>query len=214
MRSLHSPRRPAVLALAAAVAALLVSGCTEEADAPADPITPTATNEGVPTASPFPTGTGAPSGSPTGTATTPTTEGTPTAQATTTPAESSGEATAEDAVAVLDRYFSAIGTGDYETAYSLWRNDGEASGQTFEEFVAGFDVTASVSWDIGEPGRIEPGAGQRYIEIPVSITARTSDGESQRFEGTYVLHHTADIPGATEEQLLWRIDSADVSRAE
>jgi len=214
MRSLHSPRRLAVLALAATAAALLVSGCAEEADAPVDPVTPTATNEGVPTASPFPTGTGAPSGSPTRTATTPTTEGTPTAQATTTPGESSGEATAEDAVAVLDRYFSAIGTGDYETAYSLWRNDGEASGQTFEEFVAGFDLTASVSWDIGEPGRIEPGAGQRYIEIPVSITARTSDGESQRFEGTYVLHHTADIPGATEEQLLWRIDSADVSEAE
>lgn len=215
MTILPASRRPVFLALASVLAAaLLLGGCNGEEDGPIVPVTPIATDEGaVPTATPFPTGTGAPSGNPTG-ANTPTPGATATVEVATTSGESSGEATAEDAVAVLDRYFSAIGTGDYETAYSLWRNDGEASGQTFEEFAAGFDATASVSWDIGEPGRIDPGAGQRYIEIPVSITARTSDGESQRFEGAYVLHHTADIPGATEEQLLWRIDSADVSEAE
>lgn len=185
--------------------ALLLSGCSADEDTPAATTTATATSDTVPTASPFPTGTGAPT---TGTATP---EGTPTTEAT---PDGMGEQTAEGAVAVLDQYFSAIGTGDYETAYSLWRNEGEASGQTYEEFVAGFDATASVSWDIGEPGRIDAGAGQRYIEIPVRITARTTDGESQRFEGAYVLHHTADVPGATAEQRLWRIDSAEVSEAE
>src|SRR5690606_533789 len=102
----------------------------------------------------------------------------------------------------------------YETAYGLWRNDGEASGQTYDEFVEGFAETASISWEIGEPGRIDAGAGQRYIEIPVRITARTTSGESQRFEGTYVLHHTAAIDGATPEQLLWRLHSAEVTEAE
>jgi hypothetical protein len=196
-----------IAASGATVAALLLAGCTSDEDPTATP-TATATSDGsVPTATPFPTGTGAPT-SPTATS-----EVSPTTDA--TPGEGeSGEPTAEDAVAVLDRYFSAIGTGDYETAYNLWRNEGEASGQTFEEFVTGFEETASITWEIGEPGRIDPGAGQRYIEIPVRIVARTTGGDSQQFEGTYVLHHTADIEGATPEQRVWHINSAEVEAVE
>ena len=124
-----------------------------------------------------------------------------------------GEPTADDAVDVLDAYFSAIATGDFETAYVLWSHDGEASGQAFEEFAAGFAATASVTWEVREPGRIDPGAGQRYIEIPVTVTAVTTDGETQHFEGTYVLHHTGDIEGATAEQRVWRIQPSDSARS-
>ncbi len=205
-------RRHLVRALAAPAAlALLLAGCSSE-DEPTATATTTPTAEAtVPTATPFPTGTGAPSETGTAAAT-PT--ATPEGSETTSPGDEFTEPTAEDAVAVLDRYFAAIGTGDYETAYSLWRNEGEASGQTYEEFVEGFAETASISWEIGEPGRIDPGAGQRYIEIPVTITARTTDGSTQRFEGSYVLHHTANVPGATPEQLLWHINSADVSEVD
>ena len=186
-----------------AIAALLLVGCGGE-DGDATPtVTATATDTGVPTATPFPTGTGAPS--------TATPEGTPVAEPTEAVA---GEQTAEDAVAVLDAYFSAIGTSDYETAYQLWRHDGEASGQTYDEFVEGFAEAASISWEIGEPGRIDAGAGQRYIEIPVRIVARTTGGAEQVFQGTYVLHHTADIEGATAEQRTWHIDSAAVEAVE
>ena len=211
-------RRPLFAAATAAAAlAIVLTGCSS-ADEPT--VTSTPTSEGtVATATPFPTGTGAPgetgtatpTATPTGTSTA-TSTATAGASETPTPGEGYTEPTAEDAVAVLDQYFTAIGTGDYETAYGLWRNEGEASGQTYDEFVAGFDKTASISWDIGEPGRIDAGAGQRYIEIPVTITARTTDGETQHFEGSYVLHHTANIPGATSEQLQWRIDSADMTQ--
>ena len=157
----------------------------------------------MPTATPYSTGTGTPSSS------TAPPEASPTVET-----SSSGEPTADDAVAVLDRYFSSIGTGTYETAYTLWRNEGEASGQTYEEFASGFGETASISWEIGDPGAIDAGAGQRFIEIPVRIVARTTEGASQHFEGMYVLHHTARIEGATPEQRLWRIHSAKVDVVE
>ena len=186
-----------------AIAALLLVGCGDEDGGGPPTVTATATDTGVATATPFPTGTSAPSTAmPEGTAT-----GEPTGTA-------AGEQTAADAVAVLDAYFSAIGTGDYTAAYQLWRNGGEASGQTYAEFVEGFAETASISWEIGEPGRIDAGAGQRYIEIPVRVVARTTAGEEQAFEGTYVLHHTANIDGATAEQLTWHINSADVVEVE
>lgn len=189
------------LVTGSAIAALLLAGCGgEDGDATA---TSTATDTAVPTATPFPTGTGAPS--------TVTPDGTATGEPNGTP---EGEQTAEDAVAVLDAYFSAIGTSDYETAYQLWRDGGEASGQSYDEFVEGFAETASISWEIGEPGRIDAGAGQRYIEIPVRIVARTTAGAEQTFEGAYVLHHTADIDGATAEQRTWHINSADVVEVE
>ena len=200
--SVHAPLSRLIVT-GSAIAALLLVGCGDEDGGGPPTVTATATNTGVPTATPFPTGTSAPS--------TATPEGTATGEPTGTAA---GEQTAEDAVAILDAYFSAIGTGDYTAAYQLWRNGGEASGQTYAEFVEGFAETASISWEIGEPGRIDAGAGQRYIEIPVRVVARTTAGEEQAFEGTYVLHHTANIDGATAEQLTWHINSADVVEVE
>lgn len=194
------PIRPSVRRLAVGAGAL-AAGVLIACSGGADEATPTATSTStdVPTATAFPTGTGAP--------------GTATTEPTATP-EGGDEATPEDAVAVLDAYFAAIGLHDYEAAYALWRGEGDASGQTYEEFAAGFAETASLSWEIGEPGRIDAGAGQRYIEVPVEITTRLSTGESQHFEGTYVLHHTANIEGSTPEQRLWRIHSAEVTEVE
>src|SRR3546814_3363627 len=74
-------------------------------------------------------------------------------------------------------------------------------------FADGFADTAQVVATLGEPGRVDPGAGQRYIQIPVGITATTSDGSVRRYAGTYTLHRTV-VDGATAEQRAWRIASA------
>jgi len=190
------------LALAGIVLAVGCDGDTPGAPAPSPPppaASPTATLSVTPS--------GMPSASPVVTTEPVQPEGTP-------GGNPDGEPTAEDAVDVVDAYFAAINDRDYETAYALWRNEGEASGQTFEEFAAGFTETVSVTWEMGDPGRIDPGAGQRYIPIPVTLTATMTAGETQRFEGTYVLHHTADIEGATAEQRVWRIHSADIEQVE
>jgi len=51
--------------------------------------------------------------------------------------------------------------------------------------------------------------GSRYVEIPVRITAVTTDGARQAFIGTYTLRRSV-VDGATPEQRAWRIHSAKI----
>ena len=120
-----------------------------------------------------------------------------------------GEPSAADAVAVLRDYYAAIGARDYARAHALWSDGGRASGQTLEQFANGFANTASVVAEPGEPGRVEPAAGSRYIEVPVSITATRDDGSVRRYLGNYTLRR-AVVDGASAEQRAWRIATADI----
>lgn len=113
----------------------------------------------------------------------------------------------EAALEVIRRYFAAISAGNYREAYGLWRGDGSASGQSYEEFAAGFADTEALSPIVGEPGRIEPAAGSRFIEIPVSLRARTSDGGAQHFEGSYIMQRSV-VPGSSAQEREWRIARA------
>lgn len=118
---------------------------------------------------------------------------------------------AASAARVIAEYYDAIAARDYRRAYRLWRGQGSASGQTYEEFAAGFRETASVEVDAGEPGRIGAAAGSRYVEVPVTIRATTDQGEQQVFEGSYTLQRSV-VDGASAEQRAWRIASARIAR--
>jgi len=118
---------------------------------------------------------------------------------------------AEDAVQVLRAYYAAIAARDYPRAYALWGNGGRASGQSLEQFSAGYAQTASVAVQVGTPGRIEGAAGSRYIEIPATVRALTTSGETQCFRGPYTLRRS-EVPGATEEQRAWRIYRAKLNK--
>ena len=111
---------------------------------------------------------------------------------------------------VITRYYNAIAARDYRRAYALWGDSGRSSGQTYEEFARGFENTATVTVEVGAPGRIEGAAGSQYVEVPVVIRATTRSGEQQRFEGTYTLRRS-NVDGATPEQRRWHIHSADIS---
>jgi hypothetical protein len=113
----------------------------------------------------------------------------------------------EPATAVISAYYDAINERDYERAYRYW----SANPQSLDDFRTGFADTASVVVKTGTPGRIDPAAGSRHVEIPVEITAKTKSGETQRFRGTYMLRRSV-VDGATDEQRRWRIASAKISR--
>ena len=121
------------------------------------------------------------------------------------PVDSGGPAAA---IQVLHDYYAAIEVHDYERAYRYWGSGGEASGQTVAQFSAGFADTESVNVQTGLPGRIDAGAGQRYIDVPAAVRA-TTPGGAQCFRGTYVLRRS-EVDGATAEQRSWRIASADL----
>ena len=121
------------------------------------------------------------------------------------------ESSPTDALDIIREYYAAINAGDHRKAYELWSGKGEASKQTYEEFRGGFANTASVEVEMGGPGRTEGAAGSRFIEVPVRITAKTRDGQIQRFSGKYTLRR-AVVDGATAEQRAWRIYSADIRK--
>ena len=119
------------------------------------------------------------------------------------------EPSAADAVAVVREYYAAIASGEHSRAYALWSDAGRSSGQTPQQFAAGFAGTRVVSVQPGEPGRVEGAAGSRYVEVPVSVTTTDADGREQRYVGAYVLRR-AVVDGATAGQRAWRIASAEL----
>lgn len=111
------------------------------------------------------------------------------------------------ATSVIAEYYAAIDARDYHRAYSQWGDSGRSSGQSYEEFAAGFADTERVAVTVHDAGRIEGAAGSRFVEIPVTVTATTHAGDRQRYEGTYTLRRVV-VDGATPEQRLWHLDQA------
>ncbi len=124
----------------------------------------------------------------------------------------SNEPGADAAVQVIRDYFAAINLRNYAGAYALWRGQGQASGVSAERFAQDFANTSGVSVEIGQPGPIDPGAGQRRIDVPVSLIVRNSDGSEQRYRGQYALQRTV-VDGASDDLRAWRITSAQLSAA-
>ncbi|QNN46173.1 hypothetical protein H9L17_13475 [Thermomonas brevis] len=127
-----------------------------------------------------------------------------TAQATADASAAQAEPGAEAAVAVLRDYYAAINARDFARAYALWRQNP----QTPAQFADGFAGTTGVSVEIGAPGPVDAGAGQRYIEIPVRLDATQADGRIDRYAGRYVLHRSV-VEGGNPD---WRIERATLAK--
>jgi hypothetical protein len=120
----------------------------------------------------------------------------------------SASSTAEDAVQLIRNYYRWINQKKYQGAFNIWekREDGYAvNGQSFEKFAGGFSDTASVSVEIGAPGEIEGAAGSNYIQIPVVISATSTDGSQQKFAGSYMMRSSN-----MADDKSWYINSARV----
>lgn len=110
----------------------------------------------------------------------------------------------DDARSVVSGYFDALSAGRYDQAYALWEPN--AVGMTAPAFAASFAKYRSYEADIGLPGRVDAGAGQRYVSVPVRVTAvMRDDSEEVTMIGPVTLHRTGAIDGATAAQRSWRI---------
>lgn len=121
-----------------------------------------------------------------------------------------GEPGAAEAAQVVRDYFAAIGDKRYGEAWRLWQGGGQASGMSQAAFAQSFAKYAEYRATIGTPGRIDAGAGQRYIQIPVEVSGKLRDGTSVSMAGPVTLHRSGDIDGATAEQRAWRISDSGV----
>ncbi|MDV3457776.1 MliC family protein [Sphingomonas sp. HF-S4] len=117
---------------------------------------------------------------------------------------------AQGAAKVVQKYYALLEAGKYSQAYRLWEPG--AAGMTPDAFAASFGRYAEYHAKVGTPGRVDSGAGQRYVTVPVEVfgTLRP-DTRPFNMRGSIVLHRTAEIDGATPEQRSWRIRSADIT---
>jgi hypothetical protein len=120
---------------------------------------------------------------------------------------------AQAAANIVQTYYALIESKRYVDAWALWGDKGKDSGQSVDAFVAGFDKYSEYHANIGAPGRVDSGAGQRYVTVPVQAYARLKDGTAAYWLGSAVLHRTGDIDGATAEDKAWRIKSIDLKPA-
>lgn len=117
--------------------------------------------------------------------------------------------TAQGAANVVQRYYALIADKKYAEAWALWENVGQASGLSAQAFAASFDKYSQYSAQVGAPGAIDSGAGQRYVTVPVQIIGKLKTGALVNMAGSVTLHRAA-VDGASLEQKSWRIRTADI----
>lgn len=113
---------------------------------------------------------------------------------------------AQGAGDVVQTYYALLGEGRYREAYALWDDDGRASGMSADAFVASFVRYSEYHAQVGAPGRVDAGAGQRYVTVPVVIYGRLKAGAAPyHASGTVTLHRVGDIDGASDAQRRWHL---------
>lgn len=100
---------------------------------------------------------------------------------------------------LLRYYTNALRVGDWVDAAKAWSLDAQ---MTPEKLKGEFGGQASPKIAVGK-GDVEGAAGSLYYEAPVVIDF--ADGRPSK-RGTIVLRRVNDVPGASEEQLNWRIE--------
>jgi membrane-bound inhibitor of C-type lysozyme len=118
---------------------------------------------------------------------------------------------AQGAANVVQTYYALLGEGKYRQAWALWDDGGKASAMSAEAFAASFAKYSEYHANIGAPGEIDAGAGQRYVTVPVQVYGRLKQGATPVYMlGSVTLHRVGDIDGATAAQKSWHIRSADI----
>jgi hypothetical protein len=110
---------------------------------------------------------------------------------------------------LMTAYYNAISRKEYDRAYSYWRENSDQRAANAQEFSYGF-LSSKVTAQFGSP-TTNGAAGTIYAEVPVVIFETTFDGQNKAFCGKYIANRANDVPGATKEQLSWRIFRIEVS---
>ena len=132
------------------------------------------------------------------------------------PSETDNQSAAEQAVTetpeaevTLQRWADALEARDWEKARQVWGEKGEASGLSAEEYAEAHEKYQTVSVTI-EDGRAEDNAGKLFFEAQVTMEGELQNGDAYMMKGPVVLSRVADLPGASNEELSWRIEMNDL----
>jgi hypothetical protein len=115
---------------------------------------------------------------------------------------------AQGAGQVVQTYFALLESGRAAEGKTHWSDPAFA-----DVFVATLAQFRSFHVLIGAPGEIEGGAGSLYVEVPVQLYGRLKTGAEGHRIGTASLRRVNDVPGATPEQLRWRLFRVELKPA-
>jgi len=107
------------------------------------------------------------------------------------------------AATVVETYFALLEQRRFDEAKALWQDNPPDLAAQFADY-------ARMGANIGAPGRVDVGAGQAYVQIPVQQYGRLKDGIVVNGLGKVTLHRVNGVDGATPEQLKWHITEIDV----
>ncbi|MBB3035009.1 hypothetical protein [Alteriqipengyuania lutimaris] len=110
----------------------------------------------------------------------------------------------EGARNVLLAFIRAIELKEFGQAHEMMRGQARDSG-TAVDFASQFTDFGKIT--VSAPGgRLEGAAGTTYYTAPATITG----GNGQTLSGDIVLSRVNDVPGASEDQLRWRVARFDM----
>ncbi|ODT87963.1 MliC family protein [Phenylobacterium sp. SCN 70-31] len=104
------------------------------------------------------------------------------------------------AATVVEQYYALVESGRGAETGRL-RTDG-----TPEDLSA----FARLSALVGAPGPAEGAAGSTFVRVPVVLYGRYASGPEYHASGQATLRRVNDVPGATADQLRWRIETIEV----
>jgi len=174
-------------------AALLAASCSPKQAAPA-PAAPLPAPAAAPAQTPAP----APAAVP---------QPTPAEEASVTPPNEAGP---EAAAEVAREYFALLGAKQYAMAWDLWAGEGSASGVMRGDFANHYTKYATYNATVGKAGPQQGAAGSSYIDFPVKVNATLKSGGAEHMAGTITLRRVNDVPGSTEAQRHWHVQSVDL----
>ena len=111
-----------------------------------------------------------------------------------------------DCGTVLKAYAAALANKDFDIATNAWAEPTVDA----ERLAARYRGYAKPELVVGEIKDTEGAAGSLYCEATVTLRD-TDDPQRPLRQGTLVLRRANEVPGASEEQLRWRIESSTLA---
>lgn len=165
---------------------------------------PEPASEAVATPEPTPEASLPPSPQPSATATAPARDYTP-------PLTSEAEKGEEGARNLLLAWAAAMEDRAFGSAYALFGDYADRTGQSAAEYAAAFTDYATINAAVGE-GTSEGAAGSIYYEVPVTLSGTMRNGGTYLREGKMTLRRVNDVPGAKPAELRWHLDRLEWDR--
>lgn len=113
---------------------------------------------------------------------------------------------AEAAGQTVQHYVALLEQRRFDEAAALWEGK-------LPDLTARYADYVRIGANVGKPGRVDAGAGQLHVEVPIQLYGRLDDGTVVNGAGKVSLHRVKDIDGATAEEKSWRIVKIDAEPA-